>query len=221
MTGHHCPIAAHGYSRTHRPDLEQVELGLLVTPDGLPVTHEVFPGNTADKQTVPQILEHLKREFSVKQCVFVGDRGMAQKNIELLREAGFSYIVGYHKRGRVVSQQILERNQDLRQFSSIQDNLWYLEVPASEIDDDEKDAQTRYILCYNPDKARQDAAYREAALEEAAQALQELSQRLTQPHWGRAHSQGRHVEGVGSPDSPRSRGVLPGGVRWPTSHVRP
>ncbi len=55
VTGHHCPIAEHGYSRTNRPDLEQVELGLLVTPDGLPITHEVFSGETPDKKTVPQL----------------------------------------------------------------------------------------------------------------------------------------------------------------------
>nr|WP_040290307.1 IS1634 family transposase [Alicyclobacillus hesperidum] len=186
VTGHHCPIAQHGYSRTHRPDLEQVELGLLVTPEGLPITHEVFPGNTADKQTVPQILERLRREFAVDQCVFVGDRGMVtERNISLLREAGFPYIVGYHKRGRIVSDQLLEKFQDLSRFASIQDNLWYLEVPASEVDDDEKEPDTRYILCYNPVKAEQDAAYRESALEEAQRALDELSTRLTQPRRGR------------------------------------
>ena len=54
--GHHCPIGEHGYSRTHRPDLGQVELGLLVTPDGLPITHVVFAGNTPDKKTVKEIL---------------------------------------------------------------------------------------------------------------------------------------------------------------------
>lgn len=53
LHGHECPIGKHGYSRTRRPDLEQVELGLLVTPDGIPVTHEVFAGNVSDKGTVP------------------------------------------------------------------------------------------------------------------------------------------------------------------------
>lgn len=98
VTGHHCPIAKHGHSRTHRPDLEQVELGLLVTPEGLPITHEVFSGETPDKNTVPKILKRLKEEFAVKQCVFVGDRGMVtDKNLTVLSQAGYPYIVGYHK----------------------------------------------------------------------------------------------------------------------------
>ncbi|MDI6879636.1 MAG: hypothetical protein QMC95_15025 [Desulfitobacteriaceae bacterium] len=46
----------------------------MVTPDGLPITHEVFSGNTPDKNTVPAILNRLKQEFAVDQCVFVGDR---------------------------------------------------------------------------------------------------------------------------------------------------
>lgn len=189
VTGHHCPIATHGYSRTHRPDLEQVELGLLVTPEGLPITHEVFPGNTSDKQTVPEILERLKREFAVEQCVFVGDRGMVtEKNITLLREAGYPYIVGYHKRGRVVSDQLLEQFQNLSAFSPLNDNLQYLEVPAPLVEDDEKDEDTRYILCYNPLKAKQDAAFRAAALEEAEAALEALSKRLGETRRGRKPS---------------------------------
>lgn len=42
------PKAARGYSRDHRPDCKQVNLGLVVTPEGLPIGYEVFAGNTAD-----------------------------------------------------------------------------------------------------------------------------------------------------------------------------
>ncbi|MDI6916092.1 MAG: IS1634 family transposase, partial [Desulfitobacteriaceae bacterium] len=128
VTGHHCPIAEHGYSRTNRPDLEQVELGLLVTPDGLPITHEVFSDETPDKKTVPDILKRLKNEFSVEQCVFVGDRGMVtHKNLILLAEAGYLYIVGYHKRGRLVSDALLESYADVKSYAKLKDNLYYLE----------------------------------------------------------------------------------------------
>jgi len=187
VTGHHCPIAEHGYSRTHRPDLEQVELGLLVTPDGLPITHEVFSGATPDKSTVPDILDRLKNEFGVQQCVFVGDRGMVtSKNLILLAEAGYPYIVGFHKRGRVVSDALLGSYADIQTYTKLKDNLYYLEVPATEIDDDdENNAKDRYVLCYNPVKAVQDKAFRDAAMEEAEKSLTELQQRLTKPKRGR------------------------------------
>ncbi len=186
VTGHHCPIAKHGYSRTHRPDLEQVELGLLVTPEGIPITHEVFPGNTADKQTVPEILERLKQDFAVNECVFVGDRGMVtEKNLTRLAEAGYPYMVGYHKRGRIVSDRLLERYQDLSPFTPIHDRLAYLEIPASAVDDEEPSGDVRYLLCYNAAKAAHDAAYRMAALEEVESALRDLGDRLQGTRRGR------------------------------------
>ena len=49
--------AARGYSRDQRPDCKQVNIGLVVTPEGLPVGYEVFAGNTADVSTVEDMVE--------------------------------------------------------------------------------------------------------------------------------------------------------------------
>jgi hypothetical protein len=51
------------YSRDHRPDCVQIIIALVVTPEGLPLTYEVLPGNTADKTTLRGFLE---REFNDK-----------------------------------------------------------------------------------------------------------------------------------------------------------
>ncbi|WP_425057930.1 hypothetical protein SCACP_25010 [Sporomusa carbonis] len=186
LTGHHCPIAEYGYSRTHRPDLKQVELGLLVTPDGIAITHEVFPGKTPDKQTVKDILKRLKQEFAVEQCVFVGDRGMVtDENLALLAEAGYPYIVGYHKRGRIVSDALLETYANIDGYAKIKDNLYYLEASSAQVEDDARDTDSRYILCYNPVKAIQDEAFRASAIEEAEQALAYMQKRLATPQRGR------------------------------------
>lgn len=40
VLGH--PQAARGYSRDHRPDCQQGGIGLLVSPEGLPLACEVF-----------------------------------------------------------------------------------------------------------------------------------------------------------------------------------
>jgi transposase len=46
------PEITYGYSRDHRPDTQQVEVGLTVTAaDGLPLTYRVLAGNTADATT--------------------------------------------------------------------------------------------------------------------------------------------------------------------------
>jgi transposase len=41
-------LAERGYSRDKRSDLKQVIIGLVMTREGIPVAHHVFPGNTAD-----------------------------------------------------------------------------------------------------------------------------------------------------------------------------
>lgn len=55
LYGHECPLGEYRYSQTHRLDLEQVELGLLVTPEGIPITHEVFAGNVSDKIPLSEV----------------------------------------------------------------------------------------------------------------------------------------------------------------------
>ncbi len=46
-----------GYSRDHRPDSKQWELGVTVTGDGLPLAFRVWVGNTADRTTPRQNME--------------------------------------------------------------------------------------------------------------------------------------------------------------------
>jgi hypothetical protein len=47
----------HGYSRDHRPDCVQAVIGLVVTPQGLPLAYEVLAGNTRDCTTLRQFLD--------------------------------------------------------------------------------------------------------------------------------------------------------------------
>ena len=40
-------------------------IGLLVTGDGIPIAHRMFPGNTQDATTMPTILDDLQSRFGV------------------------------------------------------------------------------------------------------------------------------------------------------------
>ena len=53
-------LAEYGYSRDRRPGRRQMVLGLLLTREGIPVCHRVFPGNTVDAQAFQQVLQDLK-----------------------------------------------------------------------------------------------------------------------------------------------------------------
>jgi transposase len=41
------PVALHGYSQDHRPDLRQMILAVVLYGEGRPVCSEMWPGNTA------------------------------------------------------------------------------------------------------------------------------------------------------------------------------
>jgi len=64
-----------GYSRDRRGDCVQVVLALVVTPEGLPLAYEMLPGNTADKTTLPAMLELVQRRHGQAQRIWVMDRG--------------------------------------------------------------------------------------------------------------------------------------------------
>ena len=49
------------YSRDKRGDCVQVIVALVVTPEGLPLACEMFPGNTADKTTLRDMLTALRQ----------------------------------------------------------------------------------------------------------------------------------------------------------------
>jgi transposase len=96
--GDGCKSAQFGYSRDKRPDKKQINWGLVLTKDGFPITHEVYPGNVPDKTTVDYICDKLKNKFGISRCIFIGDRGLiTEDNIKILTENKYEYIIMYEK----------------------------------------------------------------------------------------------------------------------------
>ena len=58
----HCrPYAI--YSRDQRSDCKQVCIGLVCTPEGLPLSFEVFAGNRSDVTTVEEIVTSMETKY--------------------------------------------------------------------------------------------------------------------------------------------------------------
>jgi hypothetical protein len=94
VEGHHCQLAARGYSRDQKVGKDQIEYGLLTDPAGRPVAVEVLAGNTADPTAFTSMVERIRGRFKLKRLVLVGDRGMiTAARVEALRElAGMGWI---------------------------------------------------------------------------------------------------------------------------------
>jgi transposase len=98
MEGSQCVIAKLGYSRDHRPDLEQIVIALMVTPNGSPFYWKVLEGNTQDITTLPGVVKDLKQRFGLKTCHLVFDRGMVSADhLDLLEAKGLTYLSAMDK----------------------------------------------------------------------------------------------------------------------------
>lgn len=87
--------AQRGYSRDHRPDCKQVLLAVVVTPEGFPLSYEVFAGHRADVTTLQEMLEVVEARHGRARRIWVFDRGIvSEENLETLRRRGGSYLVG-------------------------------------------------------------------------------------------------------------------------------
>jgi transposase len=71
-------IVKFGYSRDHRPDKKQVATGLDVTHEGVPLMHEIYPGNTPDQKTVELNMKALQASLKESTFIVVGDRKMLE-----------------------------------------------------------------------------------------------------------------------------------------------
>ena len=105
------PKARHGYSRDGRPDCRQVVIALVLTPDGMPLTYEVMPGNTSDKTTLREFLGKIERAYGKARRVWVMDRGIpTEETLAEMRQQGIDYLVGTPK-GRLaaIHQKLLDQ----------------------------------------------------------------------------------------------------------------
>jgi len=169
-----CDIAKRGYSRDHRPDCRQIEIGLLVNREGIPIAHEVWEGNIKDQKTVPDALETMQKRFNVKRCIFVGDNAMATpENISLLRDKHYEYITSLKLLRDSRALNILKSPSlpQYKHFTKLKDNLYIHEIilPGNEFNPDE-----RIIICYNPERAQVTRRKRDEKLNKSRDYLQSI-----------------------------------------------
>lgn len=166
VTGRHCALAKHGYSRDGRGDCPQIVFGLLCSADGCPVAVEVFAGNTADPATVVAQIAKLKGRFGLSQVVWVGDRGMltAARIEEVLRPAGMSWITALR------SPQIAELMAERGPWQlSLFDERGFIAVDSTHYPGE------RLVVCRNPALAQERARKRVELLAATEQELMAIA----------------------------------------------
>jgi hypothetical protein len=118
-----------GYSRDKRSDCVQVVVALVVTPEGLPLAYEMFPGNTADKTTLRDMLALIQKRYGQAGRIWVMDRGIPTEAV--LAESGARTAKERAMRRRrlkalwqrlgEIQQQELTRDQRLEKLGAARD----------------------------------------------------------------------------------------------------
>jgi transposase len=150
-------LGRRGFSKDHRPDLNQMILAVLLDGDGRPVCTEMWPGNTADVNSLIPAVDRLQRRFRINRVCVVADRGMiSAETIAELEARGLIYVLGVRERtDKLVRELLLDDPAPFVPF--------VLMKPRREVDYEAKAvklAGRRYIVCRNLDEMSKDAANR-------------------------------------------------------------
>lgn len=88
-----------GVSKEHRPN-PIVQMGLFIDNNGIPITYQLFPGNTNDCLTYRPNLSRIKKEYNLGKIIVVADKGMTTgDNIWYTLSAGDGYVFSMSVRG--------------------------------------------------------------------------------------------------------------------------
>jgi len=136
--GNYNELANFGYNRDKKNGKKQVVAGLLCDSEGLPISIELFEGNTLDFNTLANQIRKVANDFSCKNVTFVGDRGMIKsKQIESLKASDFFYITALTKpqMEKMLSDKVFEMS--------------FFDIDLKEVEHD----SVRYVLRRNPVRA--------------------------------------------------------------------
>jgi len=150
-------LGRRGFSKDHRPDLNQMILAVLLDGDGRPVCTEIWPGNTADVTSLIPAIDRLQRRFRINRVCVVADRGMiSAETIAELEARKLLYVLGVRERtDKLVRDLVLGDPAPFVPFVLLK--------PRREVDYEAKAvalAGRRYIVCRNLDEMAKDAANR-------------------------------------------------------------
>lgn len=158
-------LAQWGYNRDGKKGKLQIVIGLLTDDDGVPVSVEVFKGNTTDTKTFFNQIKKVAGRFGVKEVTLVGDRGMIKKaQIEDLKAENLHYITA------ITKPQI----EKLINEGTIQIELFTEKL--CEVEDDD----IRYILRRNPLRAQEIEKTRDDKRQKVERVIKEQNEYLAQ-----------------------------------------
>ena len=187
-----------GYSRDHRPDSKQINLGLNVTGDGLPLAFRVLVGNTADRTTPRQNCEAVRALLTEPQraeATMVHDRAMGTpETLVWYEQQQQKFITPMTAEGDLQTLLASVPNDELMSHpltyqparATIPTEPAYYGVWREHtLTHNGHSVQARVLVVHSVSKARLDAQKRDAALQKLQKRLENIRQHLNQRKYKR------------------------------------
>lgn len=152
-----------GYSKDNKSAESQIVKSLITTDKGFPISHKVFPGNTAECKT---LIDHLSEVIdsypALKGASLAADRGLSNnKNFCRLedKDIDLKYVIACKLRSLSRNQQeriLDDKDEALKKYG--EDKEWARSYPCA-------DKGRRLVVGYCPKRAERDRKLRDEALE--------------------------------------------------------
>jgi transposase len=162
--GNKCCLAKFGNNKDGRRDVRCIAYGVMTDAEGRPIALDVYPGNTADSNTVSDQVDKLRKKFDLNRAVLVGDRGMiTDTKIETLEKyPNLGWISAL--RSDAIKRLVEQKNIEMSLFD---------ERNLAEITSPDYPGE-RLVVCYNPFLSEDRNATRNALLEKTEKALEKI-----------------------------------------------
>lgn len=187
-----------GYSRDHRPDSKQLNVGLTTLHHGLPLAFQVLVGNTSDQTTPRQNLEAVHKLLEGAETTdqtLIHDRGMAtaetllwytQRNQHFISavtaDSALQAVLDDVPMTELLAQPLDYRPQRAGCATA---SSYYGVWRAYTLTHEEQSVPVRLLIVYSVGKARLDAEKRQTLLNKLLQRLAEIQAELNQRKYKR------------------------------------
>lgn len=140
-----------GFNKDGKHQHPQIYIGLLVGIEGYAIGYDIFEGNIYEGHTLIPFLDKINQKYDISQPTVIADSGLlSHKNIELLEENGYKYIMG---------SRLKSESQEIKQKIL---NLNYNEGKSYRIIKNDKQS---LIINYSSKRARKDEHNRRRGLQ--------------------------------------------------------
>ena len=193
------PKAKRGANKQKRNDCAQIVVGMVFDQYGFEIAHKVFEGNRNDGKSLVEMIVELNAVAAPGRGkpLVVMDAGVAtRKNLNLLREHGFGYLVNDSRGQRQRYREAFREQQD---FQIVQSREGKAPVRVRVMDDPQPadldgDKPERIVLCKSEPRGEKEQAIVSNAERRFLEALGKLAARVEK---GRLKARSKIEQAIG------------------------